>query len=337
MWNPVHLAKKFVLETKKMEKKSRLAKISIVLFCLLTFVLVGMAGISFAMYVSSVQTPGNAGVMEINCKYTVENSDLAFVNTPYQDGDSPVTGKGNTYSNTVIEVTNFGVNTGMSYQYAFVFYLPTLFANNSIFQLVQLDGNTAVSATPLYSFIGEDGRLNPTVQPDVSNDYDGLVNSEGGLLNVSFNCSKVSVAATYSRTFKTYQYANEPHGKVLCPITIKKTETVEYCRLVFNLDASKYFLGDGDSARFLLRVAPIKELNDELISSAWNPDDYIKDTLTTTSKGFTVKFNQSGNIDITYTDDDGTQVVYPNVYVGSCTGITFPSRMNVLFTQMENK
>ena len=318
-----------------MENRDRSVKIiSLCLFCLFIVLLFSTATFSFAKYVSAVRSgENNVGVMEMNCTYAIEeNNGLAFINSEFNTqvgADHSL--QMNAFSNTVVKLSDNSVNTGLNYQYAFVLYVPTVFAKHAMFQVVHLDGNSNVAAhaSKLYTFADGSGNISPTPLPansKVDNEYDYLTDSaEGNLAITSFNVSTASAKATYKRTFKTYQ--NESPETILCTFDVKRTETIEFCRVVINLDASKYFLGDGESARFLLRVALLSKIED--IAIRWNPSDYDLSTIKP-EEGFIIQVDEDKSLHVFYDD-----LEIDNVYVDNCIGVTYPSRVNVLFTQKE--
>ena len=316
-------------------------KITFSLMCLLIVITFSMAGFSFAKYVNSAKSaPQGANVAEMNCKYNIEKDNLTFINANFQQqiGDSSAPVQMNNYSSAIITVKNEGNNTGLSYTYGFVFYVPKNFAKHSMFQLLHLDEttNNPTHASGLYSFTNASGELDPTLST-TENEYENLFSNPSTKLDIFFNTSIQSIKTTFTRSFATFPYKEENNnGKLLCSFGVKKTADIEYCRIVLSLDATKYVLKEGDSAKFMLRLVPQTELETEEISIPWNSKEYENQTPVTSSNGYSLTLNLDGTIDVRYQKDD-IDKTYSDVYVSNCIGVTFPSRMNVLFSQIEKK
>lgn len=348
------------------------SKILFIVACVIFALSLAFSGYSYATYVSGVDSSGNSsGVATIACTYSVDNGGQgSFVNAPYifkiTDTTQPV--RLNHWAESVITVRNNG-KAGLNYEYSFVFYMPTGFAQAAMFQFAELtdgnyvygDRNKIVKASKMYRIAETpDGGSVMTVEETaetsggiaIENEFQDIID-KGGLLGIDEVTSyaveqEKQQTGTVRHTYATYSGVGSQETFV-GSVTFADEITYGQTRVTFNIKRSaenRYVLKNGDAHSFLFRLVLRDELNDGEFSSVWNADNYwekdehgnyteAKQTPTATEdfKYRWIKGDTPTAVPrLQYANAVGGDN-WETVTVKDCIGITSPCKINMVFTQ----
>ncbi len=322
--------------------------------CALVIVAVVLASFSFAGYVTSTKTGDkNADVIGINCNFRVDGaggSGSTFINAPFLQSvsDNAQAVQMNTYNECVITVYNS--SHSLNYNYSFVMYIPKRFATRMMFQYVELSAAssraTALTASRLYQIQGDESALtvgeaviygNDHQQIDIPNDYQNLISS-GKELSLIMNAEVYGKAdGIANRSFTTYRTVDGVE-KLLCPVSLKCSETLDYYKLTVSLpNTENYVLGRGKEKSFLFRCVPTAILDSaEFTSNTWadTVENILEGEYPAVPDEYAFEINRaswdaSRTLEVRKTDEESWTRVTPK----NCIGISSPSRINVVFSQ----
>ena len=206
-------------------------------------------------------------------------------------------------------------------------YIPERFAENMMFQFVELSGGAssvaadpdAVKASELYQIhpASPNGIRDAVIEgigdKEVPNDYRQLIDSEGGRLELSM-------------------HAEKEVESLMCSVTTRREQKFNYYKLTVNLPLTDdYLLGKGATKSFLFRCVPSSALpSSEYETNVWNPALYDKSIVPTVPDGFDCRWNEAGT-GLQASQDGGAS--WFDINPKDCVGLSSPSRINVVFTQ----
>ena len=257
---------------------------------------------SYARYVSrSDVESGGVGTAKIDCGFTVNGGggNDSFINAPFMqkvtDNTQPV--RMNSYSESVVTVSNYGKPSGLKYEFGFVFYLPKEFAEHAMFQLVELKTpesgreddaaerlTDAKKASALLSLDPATLKLYNVVQTadgvKIENDYAELINSGGELgIDTDSPCAVLQdkiYSVSITDTFATYRTDDNGAEHFVAPVSVSVPAELQFYRITVNLsytsDPYEYVLTGGASKSFLFRLV-LREARDSAIfeNTVWDP------------------------------------------------------------------
>lgn len=303
---------------------------------------------SFARYVSIVDEIKGANVAGISCSFEVNGTQTPFINAPFMQrvSENAEAVQMNTYSETVITVKNADGDASRDYRYSFIAYIPERFAENMMFQFVELGGSTAASEKVKASKLYQINEASPNgvryAQIDgiadgaIPNDYQSLIDSGSGELVLSMHAEKETtlrkglLLSTYT-SYRTDYYGDNEVKSLACSITTCRECEFIYYKLTVNLPVTAaYMLGKGASKSFLLRLVPSSALaSSEYEKNAWDATLYKdKSVAPVAPDGYECRWNEAG--DGLQAKQDGD---WFDIFPRECIGLSSPSRINVVFTQ----
>ena len=319
----------------------------LVITCLLVVCAVVLTSYSFARYVTLYGESSSGNVAGISCSFTVDGKKSAFVNAPFLQrvsSDAEAV-QMNAYSETVITVNNENDEASRDYRYSFIMYIPRRFAENMMFQFVELssDASDAVKASELYQIHPDspngirDAVIEGIGDKEVPNDYRQLINGEGGVLELSMYAEKEDeprkgvLLSTYT-SYRTEVFGDVEVESLMCSVTTRREQQFDYYKLTVNLPVTDdYLLDRGASKNFLFRCVPSSALpSSEYETNVWNPELYDKSIQPSVPDGFICRWNAAGT-GLQVSQDGGAS--WFDVNPKDCVGLSSPSRINVVFTQ----
>ena len=280
------------------------AKLFFGISCVLLIASLAFSAVSFARYVSKVEHGGGAGTATIDCSVTAESSENTFVNAAYMQKVSssgttqPV--RMNNWADSDFEYRNTGEH-GINYEYSFVFYMPKGFAENMMFQVLELDVKTVgetivktpIKASNLYKMSSAASgsavrgieqvtqmSVDGTTEP-ISNEYKTLID-KGGLLDLDCDVTTAS-AAGEPKDGTSYVVESDPKttsvkttfstidgvtNQIICPVSFMREDTLEYFRFVVNMTVTE------TKAHVLTSAAPHHFRLRTVLLNARDPRDY---------------------------------------------------------------
>ena len=347
------------------------AKIFFGLSCLLLTAALAFSAVSFARFVSHVSSGGGAGTATIDCKVNVvgDGTENTFVNAPYLQSVSGnvVSVRMNNWAETTFSVENHGT-FGLKYEYSFVFYVPTEFADKAMFQLLEKnEENAVVKASDMYRVSGSELAVTHSTSNglEFENEYQTLI-SEGGKLEV--DSTKVTDGGEREAKLRTTFVTTYPEsmagglgGKLVCPVSFMRDKTLTYKAITVNLtrtSTNRYILENGDKHKFVLRTVLLDARDD--IASSENRDFDMSvygslEPISTPDSGYHVKWSGEGadkhlvaaEIEpLTEGESTTKEVVeigeksykvtgeYLEVTPSTCMGLGAPCRIAAVFTQV---
>lgn len=338
--------------------------------CLLLVAAVAFSAVSFARFVSRVNSGGGASAATIDCKVNVAGGENTFVNAPFMQAVSgnttPV--RMNNWADTEFSVENHG-KYGLEYEYSFVFYVPTNFADKAMFQLLETgDAGSVVKASDMYKVSGSELVVTNATKDGIKfeNEYETLISSGGKLEVDSTKVTDVGKKDAGLRTtfITTYPATMEGGlaGKLVCPVSFARDAVLDYRCITVNLrrdvGSDEYVLKEGDVHAFVLRTVLLDARDD--IGSEENKDFDMAvygelEPIITPESGYHVKWETSGgekylaaaeikplNDGETVEDDkkvtiDGEEYritgEYLRVTPSACMGLGAPCMIAAVFTQ----
>ncbi len=337
--------------TEKLQKN--VFKILLVITCLLVICAVVITSYSFARYVTLYGELNGGNVAGISCSFVVDGKKSTFVNAPFLQrvsSDAEAV-QMNAYSETVITVNNKNDETSRDYRYSFIMYIPERFAENMMFQFVELSGDAsslavapdAVKASELYQIhpASPNGIRDAVIEgigdKEVPNDYRQLIDGAGGKLELSMHAEKEDeprkgvLLSTYT-SYRTEVYGDVEVESLMCSVTTRREQQFNYYKLTVNLPVTDdYLLGKGAAKSFLFRCVPSSALpSSEYETNVWNPALYDKSIQPTVPDGFSCRWNDAGT-GLQASQDGGAS--WFDINPKDCVGLSSPSRINVVFTQ----
>lgn len=328
-------------------------KILLVITSLLVICAVVITSFSFARYVTLYGELNGGNVAGISCSFVVDGKKSTFVNAPFLQrvSENAEAVQMNAYSETVITVNNKNDETSRDYSYSFIMYIPERFAENMMFQFVELSGDAsslavesdAVKASELYQIHPDSHNCirNAVIEgigdKEVPNDYRQLIDGEGGKLELSMHAEKEDeprkgiLLSTYT-SYRTEVYGDVEVESLMCSVTTRREQQFNYYKLTVNLPVTDdYLLDKGASKSFLFRCVPSSALpSSEYETNVWNPALYDKSIQPAVPDGFICRWNDAGS-GLQASQDGGAS--WFDINPKDCVGLSSPSRINVVFTQ----
>ena len=333
--------------TERLQKN--IFRILLVITCLLVICAVVLTSFSFARYVTMLEEIKNSGVAGISCSFTVDGNDNSFINAPFLQrvSENAEAVQMNTYSQTVITVKNSDGQSSRDYRYSIIMYVPERFAENMMFQFVELKGGLVssekVKASELYQInpaapggVG-DAHIDGIGDGEIPNDYRELIDSADGRLEISMH-AEIEAAQRKGILYSTYtSYRTDYYGDVavenlMCSVTAKRQVSFNCYKLTVNLPATDaYILGKGEEKSFLFRCVPTSALaSSEFESNVWDAALYDKNVAPAVPDGYLCRWNAEGS-GLQASQDNGAS--WFDITPRDCIGLSSPSRINVVFTQ----
>ena len=328
-------------------------KILLVITSLLVICAVVITSFSFARYVTLYGELNGGNVAGISCSFVVDGKKSTFVNAPFlqRGSENAEAVQMNAYSETVITVNNKNDETSRDYSYSFIMYIPERFAENMMFQFVELSGDAsslavesdAVKASELYQIHPDSPNCirNAVIEgigdQEVANAYRQLIDGEGGKLELSMHAEKEDeprkgiLLSTYT-SYRTEVYGDVEVESLMCSVTTRREQQFNYYKLTVNLPVTDdYLLDKGASKSFLFRCVPSSALpSSEYETNVWNPELYDKSIQPAVPDGFICRWNDAGS-GLQASQDGGAS--WFDINPKDCVGLSSPSRINVVFTQ----
>ena len=328
-------------------------KILLVITSLLVICAVVITSFSFARYVTLYGELNGGNVAGISCSFVVDGKKSTFVNAPFLQrvSENAEAVQMNAYSETVITVNNKNDETSRDYSYSFIMYILERFAENMMFQFVELSGDAsslavesdAVKASELYQIHPDSPNCirNAVIEgigdKEVPNDYRQLIDGEGGKLELSMHAEKEDeprkgiLLSTYT-SYRTEVYGDVEVESLMCSVTTRREQQFNYYKLTVNLPVTDdYLLDKGASKSFLFRCVPSSALpSSEYETNVWNPELYDKSIQPAVPDGFICRWNDAGS-GLQASQDGGAS--WFDINPKDCVGLSSPSRINVVFTQ----
>ena len=191
---------------------------------------------------------------------------------------------------------------------------------------------------------------------EIENDYQDFIGGDGSKeLKLSSSYAEISAArqTQITRTYATYYQDDNRDVKIfVCPVSFQESVMLEYYRITINLDTATdpdYVLREGDSHSYVLRLVPRKAL-DEGVSHVWNVDEYwekdasgnyaqcLAQPVSGSSDDYEFRWNTDGAVPMLQGRMKNVSDVQEwfDIIVENNVGVTNPTRINAVFTQVQS-
>lgn len=341
--------------------RKHLHKIAFAIAGLLLIISIVASAVSLASYITGRTAKNdNVNVAPISCSFTVDKSGLGtFINAAFMQSIVPGQTEPvqmNTFSESEITVKNSG-NYGNNYRFSFIFYIPEDFATKMMFQLVKLDNSratvTASSASKLYQ-INDNYSVSEASLADVKeipNEYQDLIDGGNELVLTSYATRdatqrEVVRKITYTTYYNEEVDFSEEGGaqelvqvtRLMCPVTVESKEKINYCRLTVSLpmDEAEFILKENTSQTFLFRCVPRETLSSTVYDREFDAAALKgAGTVPSVPDGYNCRWKAGVSEPVLeITDESGKWRQINAITKTDCIGITNPTKVNVVFTQV---